>query len=215
MNRTTRTVAAAVLAAVVALGAVAPAVAAPQGGPGKPDKVAVKVEKQKPVKDRAAKKEQRLERMANRKASYLERLTMRNKVTRLGEVGGALAANMLTDAGVLDGLVFGEVEATETEPTETTETEPTAEQLVRSARPVVYHRVINQARLIVVNELGDDLLAEVLEFDAWTPKSDLKAKQLEIAGLLAEIEDEPELENELEDDPEAETTDESEESGEA
>lgn len=198
MNRTTRSVAAAALAAVVALGAVAPAVAAPQGGSGKPDKVAVKVEKQKPEKDRAAKKVQRLERMATRKAGYLDRLTTRNKVTRLDEsLRAELIAKMTADAGVLDGLVFGEVE---------TETEPTAEELVRSARPVVYHRMINQARLIVVNELDEALLAEVLEFDAWTPKSDLKAKQLEIAGLLAEIEDEPELENELEEDPEAGTT---------
>lgn len=213
MNRTTRSVAAATLAAVVALGALAPAVAAPQGGPGKPDKVAVKVEKQKPVKDRAAKKEQRLKRMANRKIGYLDRLTMRNKVTRLGDpLRADLIAKMKADVGVLDGLVFGAVETAETG---TTETEPTAEQLVRSARPVVYHRVINQARLIVVNDLDEALLAEVLEFDAWTPKSDLKAKQLEIAGLLAEIEDEPELESELEDDPEAETTDGADESEEA
>lgn len=193
MNRTTRSVAAAALAAVVALGAVAPAVAAPQGGPGKPDKVAVKVEKQKPANDRAAKKELRLERMADRKAAYLERLATRNKVTRLGGVGENLALNMGADADNLRGL-----------------TAEDAEQ-IRSARLVVYHRVINQARLIVVNELDEALLTEVIGFDAWTPKSDLKAKQLEIAGLLAEIEDELELD----DDPEAGTTDGADEPAEA
>ncbi|MDX5318626.1 MAG: hypothetical protein LPK38_04630, partial [Actinomycetes bacterium] len=109
------------------------------------------------------------------------------------------------------------------------DTELIVAQLVRSARPVVYQRIINQVRLIVANDLDEvnavedgatdvtgepasdisaastttepqaaveDLLDTVLAYHAWTPKSDLKVTQKQIADLLDELE--PEGAEELE-----------------
>lgn len=224
MNRTTRSVAAAALAGVVALGAAAPAVAAPPDGVGKPDKVAAKAEKHQSKADkRETRAAMRLERMANRKAGYLDRLSTRHKVTRLGDTGPLLADNMTRDRDFLTDLADGTVG--DAEAPEGLDVELTAAQLVRSARPVVYQRIINQVRLIVANDLDaldpvvvegtqqsttseggtitteptvDDVIQEdatglldtVLAYHAWTPKSELKATQKQIADLLDELEPE-------------------------
>lgn len=170
MNRTTRSVAAAALAGVVALGAVAPAVAAPPDGVGKPDKVAAKAEKQQTKVDkREAKAALRLERMANRKAGYLDRLATSAKVARI-------------DAMVEEDLVL----KIRNDANDIREAEELAD--VRSVRPVVYHRILNQIRLVVVNELEPTLLAKVLDHDVRATKAELKATQLEIAAELEEAE---------------------------
>lgn len=229
MNRTTRSVAAAALAGVVALGAVAPAVAAPPEGAGKPDKVAAEAEKQQSKADKREEKvESRLERMATRKAGYLDRLSKRHKVMRLGDLESeALVKSMKRDSAFLTDLVNDTDDGAEAP--EDLDTELTVAQLVRSARPVVYQRIINQVRLIVANDLDgvnaatdvtgepqaavEDLLDTVLAYNAWTPKSELKATQKQIADLLDTLEESDEA-DELEELEEAEEADEPEESDE-
>ena len=149
MNRMSRNVLAAALSAVVALGAAPAAVAGPHGhghGHGKGDKVAAKAVKDERHARAGQGRTYGLAKRADRKADYLDRLALSNKVTGLGDLALPVMLNISADSDELRDLA----EALRQGSFDTTDLSD-----LRAIRPEVYHRIINQVRLVT------ELIAEL------------------------------------------------------
>lgn len=147
MNRMSRNVLAAALSAVVALGAAPAAVAGPHGhGHGKGDKVAAKAVKDERHARAGQGRTYGLAKRADRKADYLDRLALSNKVTGLGDLALPVMLNISADSDELRDLA----EAFRQGSFDTTDLSD-----LRAIRPEVYHRIINQVRLVT------ELIAEL------------------------------------------------------
>jgi hypothetical protein len=215
MNRMTRNVAAAALAAAVALGATAPAaVAGPKSGQGKAaQQVGAKSDKAKGpkgAKTRVAKSDRadaqlarKVTRLAERKQAHLARLADAKKVRRLADAE-AVTVNLTADVAALEAEVADLGSGADLR---------AAARTVRSFQPGVYNRITNQLRLAAGLEealaaapaampeeqaMLTGLVEELLTFTATTPRAELRATQKVIATVKAALE--------LEETPEQETT---------
>lgn len=147
MNRMSRNVLAAALSAVVVLGAAPAAVAGPHGhGHGKGDKVTAKAVKHERHARAGQGRTYSLAKRADRKADYLDRLALSNKVTGLGDLALPVVLNISADSDELRDLA----EAFRQGSFDTTDLGD-----LRAIRPEVYHRIISQIRLVT------ELIAEL------------------------------------------------------
>lgn len=197
MNRMTRNVAAAALAAAVALGASAPAaVAGPKSGEAKAaQKAGGRSDQAKEAKaDRAASQLQRkVTKEATRKVAYLDRLAESSKVQGLVDAE-VVALNIADDIAALEAEVAAVAAGSDVR---------AAAETVRSYRPENYHRIVSLLRLATELEATlatmpvalpeqaaalTELIEALLTFDATTSRAQLKEGQQVVAAVKEALE---------------------------